>query len=119
MADLDTVGKIVGRARILLQDTIAPYRYETPALINALNEACMEAKRLRPDFYLRTFNATLPSYTAEADAVTESQIPSEFRPAFVYYLVGNAQLQDDEGNEDARATVFLNKFVAQLLQVPS
>lgn len=116
---LDTVGQIVARARTLLQDTIEPYRYPTPDLIAALNEACMEARRLRPDLYLRTFNQTMPVFAAEADAVTDAKIPSEYRPAFIYYMVGNAQLQDDEAGEDQRATVFLNKFTAQLLQIPS
>lgn len=116
---LDTVGQIVARARTLLQDTVEPYRYPTADLIAALNEACMEAKRLRPDLYLRTFDLTLPVFAAEVDTVSEGQIPSEYRPAFVYYLVGNAQLQDQEDLQDARATVFLNKFTAQMLQVPS
>ena len=116
---LDTVGQILARARVLLQDTVEPYRYGTPDLISALNEACMEAKRLRPDLYLRTLNLTMPAFTAEGDAVTDDKIPSEYRPTFIYYIVGNAQLQDEEDVQDARATVFLNKFTAQLLQIPS
>jgi hypothetical protein len=116
---LDTVGQIVARARTLLQDTVEPYRYATPDLISALNEACMEAKRLRPDLYLRTLKLSLPSFVAEADTVTEEKIPSEYRTAFIYYIVGNAQLQDEEDTQDQRATVFLNKFAAQMLQVPS
>lgn len=116
---LDTVGQIVDRARTLLQDTVEPYRYPTPDLIAALNEACMEARRLRPDIYLRTLNQTLPAFANIADAVTDAKIPSEYRPAFIYYIVGNAQLTDDEIGEDQRATIFLNKFVAQLTTIPS
>jgi len=116
---LDTVGQIVARARTLLQDTVEPYRHPDTDLIAALNEACMEARRLRPDFYLRTLNLPLPVFAAVGDTVTDAKIPSEFRPAFIYYIVGNVSLQDDENAEDARATVFLNKFVAQLTTVPS
>lgn len=116
---LDTVGQILDRARTLLQDTVEPYRYPTTDLVASLNEACMEAKRLRPDLYLRTLNLTMPSFNAEADAVTEDKIPSEYRPAFIYYIVGKSQLEDAEENQDQRATVFLNKFTAQMLQVPS
>lgn len=116
---LDTVGDFVTRARVLLQDEVAPYRYETPELIAALNEACMEAKRLRPDLYLRTLNLTMPVFVAEADTVTEDKIPSEYRVSFLYYIVGNSQLRDEEDVTDARATVFLNKFTSQLLQIPS
>ncbi len=115
---LDTVGDLVTRARVLLQDSVEPYRYETSELIGGLNEACMEAKRLRPDLFLRTFNATLPSFDAEATPLGEV-IPPEYRPTFIYYMVGNAQLQDEEENQDQRATIFLNKFVAQLLTIPS
>lgn len=116
---LDTVGQIVARARTLLQDTVEPYRYPTSGLISALNEACMEARRLRPDIYLRTLNQTVPAFTDVADPVTDAKIPLEYRTAFIYYIVGNAQLQDDEAGEDQRATVFLNKFVAQLTTIPS
>jgi len=116
---LDTVGQFVARARTLLQDTVVPYRYSTPDLISALNEACMEARRLRPDLYLRTLNLTMPAFTVEADTVTDDKIPTEFRTSFIYYMVGNAQLQDQEETQDQRATIFLNKFTAQLLQVPS
>lgn len=119
MPALDTVGELVTRARVLLQDEVAPYRYEDNELIDALNEACMEAKRLRPDLYLRTLNLTMPYFTTIGDIVTEDKIPSEYRPTFIYYMVGNAQLRDEEDVTDARATVFLNKFTAQLLQVPS
>lgn len=116
---LDTVGQIIARARTLLQDTVDPFRYLTPDLIASLNEACMEARRLRPDLYLRTQNQSMPSFTAEADAVTEDKIPSEYRPAFIYYIVGKSQLEDDEANQDQRSTIFLNKFTAQMLQIPS
>lgn len=116
---LDTVGQFVARARTLLQDTVEPFRYSTPDLISALNEACMESKRLRPDLYLRTLGLTMPVFTAEADVVTDSKIPTEYRTAFIYYIVGNAQLQDEEDTQDQRATIFLNKFTAQMLQIPS
>ncbi len=116
---LDTVGQFVTRTRVLLQDEIEPYRYEDTELIAALNEACMEAKRLRPDLFLRTFNRTLPSFNALGDAVTEDKIPSEYKTAFIYYMVGNAQLRDDEETTDAKASSLLNKFVAQLMNIPS
>jgi hypothetical protein len=79
----------------------------------------MEAKRLRPDLYLRTLSLSMPVFAAEADVVTDDKIPSEYRPAFIYYIVGNAQLQDEEDVQDQRATIFLNKFTAQMLQIPS
>jgi len=126
VAALSTVGELITRARVLLQDEVAPYRYDTPELIASLNEACMEAKRLRPDLWLRTLELSMPVFTAESDTVTEAKIPSEYRPTFIYYVVGNAQLRDEEDSQNrygqnvvARATIFLTKFTTQLLQIPS
>lgn len=115
---LDTVGDFVARARTLLQDVVAPYRYADDEMIAALNEACMEAKRIRPDLFLRTFGLTIPTFTASVNTVA-GKIPQEFAPSFVYYIVGNMQLRDEEDTQDARATIFLNKFVAQLMTLPS
>lgn len=115
MAILDTVQKIIDDARELLQDTVAPYRYSDASLIRSLNIAVLEARRLRADLFLPAF--TLPEYATPGDATTA--IPDMYRPAFVYYVAGKAQLRDDETTQDARATVFLNKFVAQLATTPS
>lgn len=116
---LATVGDLIARARTLLQDkTEGAYRYPDADLISGLNEAFMEAKRLRPDLFLRTYDTSdIPAYTTLNDPLT--RIPEEYRPSFIYYVVGNAQLQDQEENIDARATTLLNKFVAQLLSIPS
>ena len=116
---LTDVNGLIARARTLLQDTVEPYRYSTPDLISGLNEACMEAKRIRPDLFLRTFgNEDIPTFSAGGDTLAD-KIPEEFRPTFIYYMVGNAQLQDQEDTTDQRATVLLNKFVAQLMSLPS
>ncbi len=115
MAAYDTVGKIIDAARILLQDTRAgAYRYDDPSLILHLQDAILEARRIRPDLFLP--NYTIPEVTARADAFT---LETMYRPAFVYYVAGKAQLRDDETGQDGRATVLLNKFVAQLTIMPS
>lgn len=116
---LDTVEQLIGRARVLLQDTVAPYRYPDTDLINGLNEACIEAKRIRPDMFLRTYGmSTIPSFAAPGDSLT-GKIPEEFRTAFIYYVTGNAQLRDEEDTSDQRAASLLSKFVAQLMTLPS
>jgi UDP-N-acetylglucosamine:LPS N-acetylglucosamine transferase len=119
VAAFTTAGSLITRARALLQDTIEPYRVPDTDLLAALNEACMEAKRLRPDLFLRTFGqSSIPVFTATTDTIVDL-IPEEFHPAFIYYITGNAQLRDEEENQDQRATIFLNKFVAQLTTLPS
>jgi len=113
---LDTVSDYVTAARVLLQDQISPYRYPDPDLVQALNMGVLEARRLRPDLFLTSFSS-LPSFTTN-DA-TAVNIDPQYRVSFVYYICGQAQLRDEEDTQDARATVFLNKFVAQLLSVQS
>lgn len=113
MATLDTVQKVITECRVLLQDTVAPYRYAENELIEALNIAVLEARRLRPELFLNGFSS-LPSYSAGTDAFS---IDPMYRPSFIYYVAGRAQLRDDEPSQDQRATVLMNKFIAQLLSI--
>jgi len=122
MAALDTVGKVTSYVRVLLQDTIEPFRYPTEDLIAALNMALLDARRLRPDLFLYSptevpfyssvqeivgipENPPVPSYL---DAVID--LDQQYRIALVYFIVGQAQLRDEEDVQDARAAVFINKF---------
>jgi hypothetical protein len=107
---LDTVQDYVSQARVLLQDTVQPYRYPDPDLLTALNIGQLEARRERPDLYLTV--TSVPAYTAvDSTAVTMDQ---QYRLPFLYFVVGFAQLRDQEEGQDARAAVFLSKFVSQL-----
>lgn len=112
MAYLDTVADYVAEARILLQDTISPYRYADADLYNALNIAQYEALKLRPDLFLTSDTVALTNYTA-VDA-TVVPIDQRYRQAFVYFMCGLAQLRDEENTQDTRSAVFMQKFVAQL-----
>lgn len=112
---LNTVADVFAEARVLLQDTVVPYRYADAELIRILNIAIMEARRLRPDLFLGQFTS-LPAFASTGDAFN---LEPMYRPAFVYYLVGRAALRNDEATEDARATVLMNKFAAQLLTIAS
>lgn len=89
------------------------YRYSDNQLLTALNSAVMESQRLRPDLWLRV--TSLPSYTVvDTTAVT---IDSRYRMAFVYYMIGMAQLRDAEETEDSRAAAFLTTFKRDLVGV--
>lgn len=113
---LDTVQDYLDRCRFLLQDTVATYRYSDDNLVEALNMAIMDGRRIRPDLFQDYLGTDLPEYSSAALS-TEVDIDPQYRVAFVYYMCGIAQLTDDENNQDARATVFLNKFTAQLRSV--
>ncbi len=117
MAALDTVAKFVTRARVLLQDTIETYRYSDAELVAALSLAILEARKIRPDLFLQAFidGDSLQEFTANDSTVVE--IDEQYRTAFLYYMVGHAQLRDDEATTDPRAMAFLNKFTSQLLSL--
>jgi hypothetical protein len=84
--------------------------------------ALLDARRLRPDLFLYSptevpfyssvqeivgipENPPVPSYL---DAVID--LDQQYRIALVYFIVGQAQLRDEEDVQDARAAVFINKF---------
>ena len=113
MAALDTVGKIVDYSRILLQDTLEPFRYPTDQLIGILNLSIQDAKRLRPDLFLSS-PVDLPLYSLASDTIA---VDPQYRMALVYFVVGQAQLRDEEDTQDTRASVMLIKF-AQMLTEP-
>lgn len=113
---LDTVQDYIDRARVLLLDEVDPYRYSTLDLVEALNMAFLEARRLRPELLKNYFRASLPDFST-SDMNASVPVDPQYRLAFLYYICGHAQLRDDENNQDSRSAAFLNKFVAQLLTI--
>lgn len=115
---LDIVADYVVEVRRILQDTVTPYRYTDTNLCSALNMGLLEARRLRPDLFLTSgLRNSVPSFpVSNATAVP---MDPQYRPALVYYMAGQTQLMDEETTQDARASVFLNKFVSQLLTLPA
>lgn len=107
---LDTVADYIAEARILLQDTVVPYRYTDAELITAFNVGLLEARKLRADLFL---GRSVPSFTAvDTTAVTMDE---QYRLPFVYFIVGQAELRDEEDTQDTRAGALLTKFKAQLV----
>lgn len=115
---LVTVGGIIDQVRTLLQDTDTlggEYRYSNDSLVSNLNMGLWEMYRIRPDIFLELgfqvpqFDSGLPT--------TPVPIDGQHIPALVYYIVGMAQLRDDEGTQDARASNFLAKFTSMLVAV--
>lgn len=113
---LSTVAQYIDAARVLLQDRVVEYRYSDIDLMSNLNIALTEVRRLRPDLFLDTNFGVIPSFYDPEQVV---EFEPQFRMALVYYICGQAQLSDQEDTQDARATIFLNKFVAQLTTIPS
>ena len=110
---LETVAKYITAARVLLQDTKnTPYRYPDADLLAALSEAFPEAKKLRPDLFIVT-----PLQDFAVNDSTVVVMDPMYRTALVYYMVGRAQLRDDEETQDQRAAAFLSMFAVKLTTV--
>lgn len=115
---LDTVQDYIDRARVLLLDQVAPFRYPTADLVEALNMGILEARRLRPELFRSSFRTSLPDFDP-GTLTAQVPIDPQYRVAFVYYICGHAQLRDDENNQDSRSAAMLNKFVSQMLSIQS
>jgi len=113
---LDTVADYIADARVLLQDTVTDYRYSDAELVENLNLGLLEMRRLRPDLMITTFGSTIPKYSSASPSTTVV-CDVQYRMALLYYVCGQTQLRDDEATQDSRATIFLNKFTAQLLTI--
>jgi hypothetical protein len=111
---LDTGADYVARARVVLLDTIVPFRYPDEDLVEALNEGILEGRKLRPDLFVGFFRTALPDYNIDTQT---SLVPIDpaYRVAFMYYICGATQLRDEENTQDSRAVAFLQKFSTALL----
>jgi hypothetical protein len=111
MAALDTVSDYVTRARVLLNDTVAEYRYPDAAILAAMNLGLLEARRIRPDLFIGRSDA-VPEYLVNDS--TTVVFDAQYRVPLLYFIVGFTQLSDEEDTQDARAVSFVNKFTTQL-----
>lgn len=104
---LELVSDYIADARVLLLDQIAPYRYDDPSLVTALNVTLLEARRVRPDLFV--YCGDVRTYT-EADNTGGTTVPMEkqFRLAILHGLVGHAIERDQEDIQDQRAQTFLS-----------
>ncbi len=113
---VETVTDMVRIARTLTQDTrVGHYRYSDNEFLDALNAAMLEVRRVRPDLLLGYKKA--PSYSSVGNDIVA--VDEQYRMSLVYYMIGHVHLRDEEDTQDARATVFMNKFVSQMLTIVS
>jgi len=112
MAVLSTVGEYVSEARVLLQDTVSPYRYGDPTLKIALAFALLQVRKMRPDVLL---GVTLPNLTSVSEDSVVVPLDDTYRMALINFLVGYALLRDEEGGSEQRASMFMNAFATQLM----
>ena len=109
-----SLGDLMTDARVLLQDTRSPFRYREADLYTGLNAALMQARRLRPDLFLGRFGREKFNY-APADSAQPFPLAPWYWEAAVEFVVGRAELREDEFTNDGRAVALLNRFRAKLL----
>jgi hypothetical protein len=113
MAALAQVQDYITDTRTILLDTVAPYRYDDPSLLVALNVTMLEVARLRGDLLSRADYASVPVFSA-VDG-TAVNIQSSFRLALVFGIVAHALTRDQDDVQDARATTFMTLFTDILM----
>lgn len=116
---LVTISDYINDARTLLQDTVAPYRYDDPSLLTAMNVTLLEGRRIRPDLfvYMRQANGDGGVQSFASNDGSKVQIEEQFRLAFLHGLVAHALERDQEDIQDARASTFFGIFNTILLGV--
>ncbi len=115
MAALDTVADYISDARTLLQDIIAPYRYDDESMLVAFNVTLLEVRRVRADLFVFHHHERVPSYTTVNTQPVEMEHP--FRLALVYGTCAHALARDQEDVQDARSTNFMRVFYDMLLGI--
>jgi len=115
-----TIGRMLLDARTLLNDTVpisGSVRYTDEDLIQAFNSALLEIRSKRPDAFLASgLRIVVPQFLMPDDQGMEFPLNQIFYPACVNYLVGKAELRDDEFQQDSKSVLLLNKFVTDLVQ---
>jgi hypothetical protein len=109
---LEAVQDYVTDIRVLLLDTILPYRYDDASVLISINTMLTQMRRLRPDLFVY-FGDDIPAYTAVDDTVVPLEKP--FRLALVYGAVAHALARDQEDVQDARAVTMMANFEAMLI----
>jgi len=108
-----TVNDYITDCRVLLQDTVIPYRYSDNELITALNLTILVARGFRADLFISSGDRSnhkllAPQFVANDESCVD--IDPEFRQAIEYGMAAHALLRDQEDIQDSRASTFYSLF---------
>jgi hypothetical protein len=106
-----TVQAVIDRVGEILQDA-DHVRYPVPQLIQHVVDAITHARAVRPDLFVASYTTPLP------DTLTLTQdlpLPDQFFVAVCYYVVGSAELRDDEFAVDGRAMTLQQALTKKLV----
>jgi hypothetical protein len=115
-----TIDDLYAEVRAQLNDSQEPYRTTDAVLFSIINTALREVYRYRPDAYIGNFtsgvlsNNLVNSYSA-ADLGQNPLTPFPlddriFYGPILFYVVGRADLTDDEFADNNRAMTLLGAF---------
>ena len=120
-----TYQDVVTEARVLLQDTDATsYRYSDTVLLAMYNRGLQALCRIRPDACYDLYDNNLlnvPELVESGAGAGQTNwtanfgLDMQFFNPLVHYVVGMAEITDDEYTEDGRAMMLLNQFKANIL----
>lgn len=106
---------VIATAREILQDTVADYRYTDASLYVGLNMALREAKRLRPDIWLSEGKLQPVPTITTTNAGEPLPIDEQFENAITFFVVGWAELRDDQYSQEGRAPALMGQFKQSLI----
>lgn len=114
-----TIQDILNEARDYIQDTDTEVqRYSDADLIAYLNNGITEIRRIRPDFFVNSYDNALPRFTTST--LTEDwPLEDQTDTAIAYFVAGSAALRDDENVLDGRASGLLTLFSTKLTKAGS
>lgn len=114
---LVTITDYITDGRVLLLDTIAPYRYDDISLVTAMNVTLLEGRRLRPDLfvYRACKEGESPVQSFQSNDGTALEMEEPFRLAFLHGMVAHALERDQEDIQDTRSATFMKIFTGILL----
>lgn len=120
-----TYQDVVTEARVLLQDTDATsYRYSDTVLIAMYNRGLQALARIRPDAFYDLYDNNalgVPELVTGSPGAGQTDwsgafgLELQFFNPLVHYVVGMAEITDDEYTEDGRAMMLLNQFKANII----
>lgn len=118
---------VVTESRVLLQDTdSADYRYSDTDLLAIYNRALQALARVRPDACYDLYSANslnVPELVEESPGgdqtiwTADFGLEMQFFNPLISYVVGIAELVDDEYTEDGRAAMLLQAFKTEVIGI--
>lgn len=127
-----TYQELISEARALLQDSVnvdGDLRFTDSFLVNQLNRGLQELGRIRPDAFYDTFDANnlkvpkvITSGTPDTDNfeviwTDDVAVDLMFYQPLVSWVVGMAEVTDDEFTLDQRAGLLISDFRNRILGI--